>query len=89
MAPRGSVYPLSVSFDNLVIPYVGFLMGQLRIIGSVVADRQVHKDMLEFAAQHKIQAIIEQFPLNVEGITEAMTKLEAGKMRYRAVLVAQ
>lgn len=89
MAPRGSVYPMSVATGDLKIPYIPFLMGELKIIGSVVAPRQVHKDMLAFAAHHKIQAIIEQFPMTVEGITEAMTKLEAGHMRYRGVLVAQ
>jgi D-arabinose 1-dehydrogenase-like Zn-dependent alcohol dehydrogenase len=45
--------------------------------------------MLRFAAIHQIRPIIEQFPMTVDGITEAMKKLEEGGMRYRGVLVAQ
>lgn len=44
--------------------------------------------MLHFAGRHKIQPIIETFPLTLEGINEALEKLEAGKMRYRGVLKA-
>jgi len=45
--------------------------------------------MLQFAAFHGIKPIIQTFPLNVEGIEEALHKLESGQLRYRAVLVAQ
>jgi D-arabinose 1-dehydrogenase-like Zn-dependent alcohol dehydrogenase len=42
--------------------------------------------MLEFAARHKIQAVIEEFPMNEAGIEKAFDKLENGGLRYRAVL---
>ena len=45
-------------------------------------------EMLSFAARHKIRPIIEEFPMTLEGINEAMDKLAAGKMRYRGVLKA-
>jgi len=89
MAPRGTIIPLTVSSDDLKIPYMEILAGELRIQGSLVAARQVHKDMLAFAAYHKIRPIIEQFPMTVEGIEESMKKLEEGKMRYRGVIVVQ
>lgn len=89
MAPRGTIYPLTVSFDNIVFPYIPLLTLELRIVGSLVAPRQVHKDMLSFAAQHDVKAIIQLFPLNEAGIEDAMTKLDAGQVRYRAVLVSQ
>ena len=54
-----------------------------------MATRQVHKEMLAFAAHHSIRPIIEQFPMTVQGITESMKKLDDGKMRYRGVVVAQ
>jgi hypothetical protein len=47
-----------------------------------VAPRQVHREMIEFARLHGIKPIIEQFPLTVEGITEAMDRLNEGK-RFR------
>jgi D-arabinose 1-dehydrogenase-like Zn-dependent alcohol dehydrogenase len=89
MAPSGSIYPLSVSNDDFTIPYMPVLASELKIQGSLVAAREVHREMLRFAAIHQIRPIIEQFPMTVDGITEAMKKLEEGGMRYRGVLVAQ
>jgi D-arabinose 1-dehydrogenase-like Zn-dependent alcohol dehydrogenase len=43
-------------------------------------------EMLEFAARQKVEAMIEEFPMTEEGITEAFARLDAGKLRYRAVL---
>jgi D-arabinose 1-dehydrogenase-like Zn-dependent alcohol dehydrogenase len=39
-------------------------------------------------ALHKIEPIIEKFPMNEKGIEEALDKLANGSMRYRGVLVA-
>lgn len=89
MAPRGTIYPITVSDEDLKMPYSPILFKELRIQGSLVAPRQVHREMIEFAALHGIRPIVETFPLNVEGITEAMDKLDRGQMRYRAVLVAE
>lgn len=89
LAPSGTIYPLTVSPDDLKIPYMAIIEGELKIQGSLVAARQVHRDMLEFAAHHKIVPMIEKFEMSVEGIETAMKKLEEGKMRYRGVLVAQ
>lgn len=87
MAPGGTLYPLTVSPDDFKIPYMPIIAGELRIQGSLVAARQVHRDMLDFAAHHQIRPIIQTFPMTVEGITESMKILEDGKMRYRGVLV--
>ena len=89
MAPGGTIYPLGVSSDDLKMPYMPILASELKIQGSLVAARQVHREMIAFAAHHKIRPIIEQFPMTVEGITESMKKLEDGQMRYRGVVVAQ
>ncbi|TGO61611.1 hypothetical protein BCON_0026g00550 [Botryotinia convoluta] len=88
MAPQATVYPLTVSFEDMKIPYMPIIMNEFKIQGSLVAARQVHRDMVAFAAQHQIKPIIEQFPMTEEGIQEAMKKLEDGKMRYRGVIVA-
>lgn len=61
----------------------------LRIQWSICSSRALHVKMLHFAAQHHVEPIIQQFPLTVEGIEEAMRKLERGEVRYRAVLVAE
>ncbi|KAH6674456.1 putative NADP-dependent alcohol dehydrogenase C 2 [Halenospora varia] len=89
MAPGGAIYPLSVSNDDFKIPYMPILANELKIQGSLVAARQVHREMLEFAGKHGIKPIVETFPMTVEGIEESMSRLAEGKMRYRGVLVAQ
>ena len=89
MAPGGTIYPLTISPEDLKIPYMPIVAGELKIQGSLVAARQVHREMLSFAAHHQIRPIIEQFPMTAEGIEESMKKLEDGKIRYRGVIVAQ
>ncbi|EKD21762.1 uncharacterized protein L3040_005748 [Drepanopeziza brunnea f. sp. 'multigermtubi'] len=88
MAPGGKIYPLTVSDGDLSIPYMPLIASELSIQGSLVAARNVHMDMIAFAARHQIRPVIEEFPMTVEGIEEAMKKLADGKMRYRGVLVA-
>lgn len=88
MAPGGTIFPLGASSGNLSIPYMPIIMKGLRIQGVLVAARNVHNKMLQFAAFHGIKPIIETFPLSVEGIEEAMEKLKKGQVRYRGVLVA-
>ncbi|KAH7884367.1 NADP-dependent alcohol dehydrogenase [Phlebopus sp. FC_14] len=89
MVARGTVFPLSVSASDLVVPYMPFLVQGIRIQGSICPSRGTHTAMLRFAAQHGIRPITQEFPLTVEGIEEAMSKLDKGLVRYRAVLVAQ
>jgi len=88
MAPSGTVYPLSVSQGDLKVPYMPILLSGLKIQGSLVAAREIHREMLEFAAVHNIKPIIETFPMNLQGVEEAFKMLEEGGMRYRGVLVA-
>lgn len=89
MAPDSMIFPLSVSSDDFTIPYMPILLKGLRIQGSLVAARGIHRQMLQFAAQHQIKPTIMEFPLNEKGITDAMETLKDGKMRYRGVLVPQ
>ncbi|ESZ93699.1 NADP-dependent alcohol dehydrogenase [Sclerotinia borealis F-4128] len=89
MAPRATIYPLTVSFKNLEIPYMPFLTAGINIQGNLVANRSAHKQMLEFAAFHEIKPIVQTFPMTEAGIAEAMDKLDKGKVYYRAVLLAQ
>lgn len=89
MAPRSTIYPLTVSFQNLEIPYMPFLVAGINIQGNLVANRSTHKQMLEFAAFHDIRPVVQTFPLTEAGIAEAMDKLDKGQVNYRAVLLAQ
>ncbi|KAL2046347.1 hypothetical protein N7G274_001794 [Stereocaulon virgatum] len=89
LAPEATIFPLSVSNGNLVIPYMPLLQNGIRIQGTIVAPREMHEQMLRFASVHDIKPIIEKFPLNKKGIEEAFEHLDKGEMRYRGVLVAQ
>ncbi|KAH7884358.1 NADP-dependent alcohol dehydrogenase [Phlebopus sp. FC_14] len=89
MAARGTIFPLSVSARDLDIPYMPFLTQGLHIQGNICPSRGVHVAMLRFAAHHGVRPITQEFPLTVEGIEDAMSKLDKGLVRYRAVLVAQ
>ncbi|RMZ91151.1 hypothetical protein DV736_g1616, partial [Chaetothyriales sp. CBS 134916] len=88
MAPSGTIYPLTVSNDELKMPYMDIILNGLKIQGSLVAARGIHQEMLDFAAVHKIKPIIQKFALNEDGINDAFQTLEDGKMRYRGILVA-
>ncbi|KAK3686262.1 hypothetical protein LTR37_019985 [Vermiconidia calcicola] len=89
LAPQGSIHPLSVASGNLEAPYFPIVANGLTIQGSVVASRHVHRKMLEFAALHNIEPIVETFPMTEKGIEDAMQKLTDGSIRYRAVLIPE
>jgi len=90
LAPSAMIIPLTADFTgNFSIPYDPINHNELRIQGSLVAARQVQRDMLRFAAHHKIKPEIEKFAMTTNGISKAFAKLEAGKMRYRGVLVVE
>ncbi|KAK5164804.1 uncharacterized protein LTR77_009468 [Saxophila tyrrhenica] len=89
LAPRATIHPISIAGGNFEIPYMPLVLNGLRVQGSVVAARAVHQQMLEFAALHKIEPIMEKFPMTEKGIAEAMEKLNNGQMRYRGVLIPE
>ncbi|KAF7357750.1 NAD(P)-dependent alcohol dehydrogenase protein [Mycena venus] len=88
MKPKSSIYPLTISFSDLVIPNLPVVVTGITIQGSAVAGRSVHKKMLDFAARNKVKPIVEKFPMTKTGVEEGMKRLREGKMRYRGVLVA-
>ncbi|KAJ7465107.1 chaperonin 10-like protein [Mycena latifolia] len=77
MKAKGTVYPLTISFGDLVMPSLPILLGGITIQGSAVAARS-----------HQIEPVIEPFPLTKSGVGEGMSRLREDKMRYRAVLIA-
>lgn len=83
---EGKLYPITIAFDKLSIPYLPFLLSGLVLEGCSISSRKMHMDMLAFAARKNIKPWIEEFPMSVSGITEAMSRLRSKKMRFRAVL---
>lgn len=88
IAPMGTIFPLTVTDGNFSIPHMRLVGKGLRVQGSICPSRGLHVKMLRFAALHGIKPVIQTFPLTLEGIEEAIDKLEKGQIRYRGVLVA-
>ena len=88
MAKGGAIYPLTVSFDKLEVPALALNMSGIRIQGSFIAARHLHRRMLDFAAYHEIKPVLQKWPLTVQGIKDAFKRLDENTMRYRGVVVA-
>lgn len=89
MDTNGTIYPLTVAFEPAAVPMLEILFKGIRIQGSLVASRQGIRRLLEFSAHHGIAPVTMSFPLNANGIEEAMQTLRDGKMRYRGVLIKE
>ena len=57
---------------------------RLRIMGSPIGGRAMINEMLEIAALQGITPVIEKFPATK--VNEAIAKVRANQVRYRAVL---
>ncbi|KAL7809534.1 AdhP, Zn-dependent alcohol dehydrogenase [Trichoderma gracile] len=88
-ASTGKIYNLTVSFDSSSVPMLPVLVKGISIQGSAGAPRAEIRKMLDFAVQHGIKPAIMKWPLNTQGVEDAMKTLREGKMRYRGVLVTE
>ena len=89
MAARASIVPLSVSMEAMEHPYEAVVEQELRVTGSLVARRELHKELLEFSARQEVLPWIEELPMTEEGLNEAFDRLEKGDVCYRFVLKSQ
>ena len=71
--------PGPLSFDLFPL-----LMGQKSVSASPLGSPATTAQMLEFAARHAIEPVIETFPM--DQVNDAMEHLHSGKARYRIVL---
>lgn len=89
LARRATIVLMTIQQDPISIPYMPFVLPGHRLIASTEASHQNHFDMLEFAARHKLEPVVEEFPMTLDGVAAAFERLETGKMRYRGVLVRE
>jgi len=71
---------------SVTIPMTELISNQKTVCGSSAGSRAVMKEMLEFAALHKIFPVTEQFKFSE--INKAIARVKDGSVRYRAVCVA-
>ncbi|KAJ7265358.1 chaperonin 10-like protein [Mycena haematopus] len=67
---KGTIYPITVTFDDLVIPFLPSMIMGLTFQFVIPPARSVHKKMLDSAARHHIELVIEQFPITKEGVEQ-------------------
>ncbi len=84
LSPRGRLHFVGVLTDPLAISVGQMMSKQLQISSSPVGSPATIAEMLEFAARHNIKPTIEVFPFSKAN--DAIAKLKAGEVRYRAVL---
>jgi D-arabinose 1-dehydrogenase-like Zn-dependent alcohol dehydrogenase len=53
-----------------------FIMKELKLAGSLIASATTMKQMLEFAALHRIKPMIEPIPFSEAGVAEVSASLE-------------
>lgn len=87
LAPRATIFPLTIGRDSFSIPRMPLLMGGITVQGSVVCPRNAQNRMIAFAARHGIKPQTQTYPMNKTGIEEGLATLASGKMKYRGVLV--
>jgi len=85
LAPNGTMVIMGLIGTEVKLPMMELIMGQKRVVGVAAGSTTTTKEMLKFAALHKIYPQIEQFPF--EKINEAIEHVAQGKARYRAVLM--
>jgi uncharacterized zinc-type alcohol dehydrogenase-like protein len=81
---KGRLHLVGAALEPLDIQAFSLIGGQRSISGSPVGSPTTIKQMLDFAAQHKIEPMIEVMPLSE--VNKALAKLERGDARYRIVL---
>lgn len=89
LAKQAWIIALTVQLTDVVIPFLPLLQGGFKFTSGAVSSRQNAHHLLDFCAKKGIRPWIEEFPLNERGLNEAFDRLESGKMRYRAVAVAE
>ncbi|NWG13076.1 MAG: NAD(P)-dependent alcohol dehydrogenase [Acidobacteria bacterium] len=85
LRPMGTLCLLGAPPAALLnIPPILLLLQKKTICGSIIGNRSTIREMLEFAARHRIGATVEVVPL--AEVNAAIDKVRANKARYRMVL---
>lgn len=84
LRPKGVLCFVGAVGKPISIPFFSIVSGRKVVCASNIASRPQMKDMLRFAALHDIKAQVEVFPM--QEANQAIDKLRAGQVRYRAVL---
>ncbi len=84
LMPYGTLIVVGASPGALNINPFTLITGYKSVKGSMIGSPRLIKEMLEFAAFHKIGAQVEKLPMSQA--EEGIRRVRAGKARYRIVL---
>jgi uncharacterized zinc-type alcohol dehydrogenase-like protein len=84
LRPNGKLCIVGVPPGPVTFPATPLLVGRKTVCGSVIGGRGTMREMLEFAARHKIGARVEVVPM--DEVNRAIQKVRDNKARYRMVL---
>ncbi|MGJ3253204.1 MAG: NADPH-dependent aldehyde reductase Ahr [Elainellaceae cyanobacterium] len=84
LRPKGRLHLVGVIPNPISSQLFPMIAGQKSISASPLGSPATISQMLDFAARHHIEPVIETF--SFDQVNEAMEKLEHGKPRYRIVL---
>jgi uncharacterized zinc-type alcohol dehydrogenase-like protein len=86
LRPNGVLCLVGAPEGRITVPPVALLSGQKSLTGSVIGSRRVLREMLDFAARHRVAARVERRPL--AQASEGLDEVRQGRARYRVVLEA-
>ncbi|MDG6881724.1 NADP-dependent alcohol dehydrogenase C 2 [Phocoenobacter uteri] len=84
LKPKGRLHFVGATLEPLDIAATGLIGSQRSISGSLVGSPSTIAKMLDFAQQHNIKPIIEEY--SFDNINEAIERVRSGKAKYRVVL---
>ncbi len=84
LAPKGRLNIVGIVPSPVSLPAFSLIGGERSLSGSPAGSPATLSTMLEFCARHRIEPVVETFPMS--RVNEAMSHLAAGKARYRVVL---
>ncbi len=85
LAPRGRLHVVGAVLEPIPVQAFSLIMSERSVSGSPVGAPATIATMLDFAARHGIRPVTETFPM--QRANEALAHLEAGRARYRIVLL--
>jgi uncharacterized zinc-type alcohol dehydrogenase-like protein len=86
LRPKGKLHIVGAILKPIPVGAFDLIMNQKAVTGTATGSPSVVARMLEFCERHKIEPVIEKFPMSA--INDAFDHLETGKPRYRIVLEA-
>jgi uncharacterized zinc-type alcohol dehydrogenase-like protein len=84
LRPKGTMCFVGAQTKPIEVPFFSIISGRKSVTASNIGSRPDIRTMLEFAAKHKVKAVIEEFSL--ADVNKAIDRVRSGKIRYRAVL---